>query len=46
MNNINNGWTEGERAGLRRLVRYGIAIFAAVSITLVIVAVAASVLPS
>lgn len=44
-NTMNNNWTDGERAGLRRLLRYGITIFVAVSITLVIVALASSALP-
>jgi hypothetical protein len=45
MNNTNNNLTEGERAGLRRLIRYGVTIFVAVSITLVIVALASAALP-
>ncbi|GEM_PF-3499671 len=36
-------WTEAERATLRRTVRYALAIFAAIALTLVIVGVAASV---
>lgn len=36
------GWTEAERAGLRRLVRYGLSIFSAVGLTLVVVALAAA----
>jgi hypothetical protein len=44
-NNTNpqKGLTEGERASLRRMLRYGATIFIAISITLIIVAVLATV---
>lgn len=37
-------WTEEERASIRQLIRYGLAVFAAVSIALVAVAIASNVL--
>ncbi|MCS6836714.1 MAG: hypothetical protein NZ750_11950 [Anaerolineae bacterium] len=37
-------WTEEERAQLRQLIRYGLSIFAAVALTLVVVAVMSNVL--
>jgi len=32
-------WTESERASLRKMLRYGVAIFIAISVTLIIVGV-------
>ena len=32
-------WTEGERASIRKLLRYGVTIFIAISVTLIIVGV-------
>lgn len=37
-------WTDAERATLRRMVRYALAIFAAIAITLIVVGVAARLL--
>jgi len=37
-------WTESERASLRKMLRYGVTIFIAISVTLIIVGVLATIL--
>ena len=39
-----SGWTQGERDGIKTVMRYALAIFGAVSVTLNVVALASSVL--
>lgn len=44
MSSTNNNWTPAERAGLQRLIRYGLSIFLAIGLTLVVVALMSSAL--
>jgi hypothetical protein len=44
MNNTKNDWTPEEKATFQRLLRYAIAIFTAIGLTLVVVAVASTAL--
>lgn len=39
-----SGWSQEERDGIKTLLRYALAIFGAVAVTLVIVAIASSLL--
>lgn len=41
---MGNDWTPAERAGLMRLLRYAVAIFTAIGLTLVVVALASTAL--
>jgi len=39
-----SGWSQGERNGVKTVIRYALSIFGAVAVTLVVVAIASSIL--